>query len=187
VTGLFGGLFDPPHHGHVAIARKALAQLGLGELVVLVVADPGHRAAVAPAEARLRLAEVAFRCLPRTRVELDEHRFTVDLLRSGRFADPVFVVGADELAAFPTWMEHEEVLRLARLAVGTRPGVDRERLQAVLGGLARPDHVLFFEIEPVDASSTAIRARVARGEPIDEAVPADVARAIAELGLYQDG
>jgi nicotinate-nucleotide adenylyltransferase len=187
VTGIFGGLFDPPHHGHVALAREAQAQLGLGELAVLVAADPGHREAVAPPEARLRLAEAAFGDLPRAHVELDSHRFTVDLLRTGRFTDPVFVVGEDELAAFPTWKEPDEVLRLARLAVGTRPGVPRERLESALRELERPERVLFFELPPVDASSTEIRARVARGEPIDGLLPPAVARLVSELGLYRDG
>ena len=184
MTGLLGGAFDPPHNGHVALAVAALEQLELDGLVVLVAADPGHKQVDAPAESRLRLAEAAFAGLPAT-VELDRHARTVDLLREGRWSDPLFLVGADQFCDFPSWKEPDEVLRLARLAVATRPGYPRDRLDAVLEGLERPDRVRFFAIPPVEASSTAVRERVAAGEPIDALVPAAVADLIRRLGLYR--
>jgi len=53
VAGILGGVFDPPHDGHVALARAAVAELGLEHLLVLVVADPGHKHAATPPETRL--------------------------------------------------------------------------------------------------------------------------------------
>jgi nicotinic acid mononucleotide adenylyltransferase len=58
-------------------------------------------------------------------------------------------------------------------------------LDEVLAELGRPDRVLFFEIEPNPAASTDARARIAAGEPLDELVPAAVARLISERGLYR--
>ena len=118
-------------------------------------------------------------------VELDQHARTVDMLREGRWSDPVFLIGADEFADFPLWKEPDAVLELARLGVAGRPGYPRERLDQVLASLARPERVLFFEIEPVPVSSSEIRERVARGEPIDGLVPAAVAAEIAGRGLYR--
>jgi nicotinate-nucleotide adenylyltransferase len=184
MTGLLGGAFDPPHEGHVALARAALEQLDLDRLVVLVVADPGHKRVDSPAEDRLRLAEAAFARLPVT-VELDHHRRTVDLLREGRWSDPLFLVGADEFADFLSWQEPDKLLQLARLGVATRPGYPRERLAPVLEGLAQPDRVLFFEIPPVDVSSTEVRRRLAAGEPLDGLVASTVAELIDERGLYR--
>ncbi len=60
-VGILGGVFDPPHVGHVALARAALAELELDELLVLVVADPGHKTATTPAETRLELAQARVR------------------------------------------------------------------------------------------------------------------------------
>ena len=185
MTGLFGGAFDPPHHGHLAVARGAVEQLGLDELHVLVIADPGHRTVSSSADVRLRLAEAAFAGFPGVSVQLDPQRFTVDLLREGRFADPVVIVGADQLVRFRTWREPEEVLRLARLGVATRPGIDRPAVEAALAGLPDPGRVLVFEIEQVPVSGTLVRMRAARGEPLDGLVPDAVARLIAELGLYR--
>src|SRR5207253_1451756 len=120
--------------------------------------------------------ELARAAFPGFRVELDRHPRTIDLLREGRFPDPVVVIGADEYADFPGWKEPEEVLRLARLAVATRPGFEV--------AAERPDRVASFEIEPLPISSREIRGRVAAGEAVEGLVPAAVERLIRELGLY---
>jgi nicotinate-nucleotide adenylyltransferase len=182
VTGLLGGAFDPPHIGHVALAEAATAQLGLARLVVLVVAAPGHKDVHCPAETRLALARAAF---PSVEVELDPHARTVDTLRADSWPDPIFLIGADEFADVLDWKEPDEVLDLARLGVASRPGYPRERLERVLAGLRRPERVLFFEIEPVPVSSSEIREKVARGEPIEGLVPPAVAAEIEERGLYR--
>jgi nicotinate-nucleotide adenylyltransferase len=182
VTGLLGGAFDPPHVGHVALADAAERRLGLSELVVIVVADPGHKDVYCPVETRLALAQAAFPSRP---VEVDHHARTVDMLREERWPDPIFLIGADEFADFPSWKEPDTVLELARLGVASRPGYPGERLEHVLAGLSRPDRVLFFEIEPVPVSSSEIREKVARGEAIDGLVPPAVAAEIAGRGLYR--
>jgi nicotinate-nucleotide adenylyltransferase len=182
VTGLLGGAFDPPHNGHVALARAATEQFGFDEFVVLVSARPGHKDVVLDADRRLQLTRAAF---PGDRVELDDHPRTVDLLREERWTDPLFLIGADEFSEFLSWKDPEEVLALARLAVATRPGYPRERLDAVLEKLPRPERVLFIEIEPLPISSRDIRERIARGEPVDALVPAAVAQLITEHGLYR--
>jgi len=185
MIGVLGGSFNPPHNGHVELARAALDRFGLERLLVPVVDTPGHKDVELDPETRLRLARAAFGGLPRTTVERDEHPRTVDSLRALDLVDPLFVVGADEFAEFPSWKDPDGVLELARLGVGTRPGYPREALEAVLAGLRRPDRVLFFEIEPLEISSRDIRDRVARGESVDALVPPGVADLIRELGLYR--
>jgi nicotinate-nucleotide adenylyltransferase len=183
VIGLLGGTFNPPHNGHVALAHETVDQFGLERLVILVAARPGHKEVQLDAEARFRLARAAF---PDCEVVLDEHERTVDTLEHGLWRDPLFVIGADEFCDFLTWKDPEGVLVRARLAVATRPGYPRDRLDAVLERLSRPERVLFFEIEPLPISSRDLRDRVARGEPIDGFVPAEVAKLISELGPYRD-
>jgi nicotinate-nucleotide adenylyltransferase len=182
VTGLLGGAFDPPHVGHVALADAAERELGLSGLVVIVVADPGHKDVHYPVETRLALAKAAFPSRP---VEVDHHARTVDMLREGRWPDPILLIGADEFADFASWKEPDAVLELARLGVASRPGYPRERLEDVLPKVRHPERVLFFEIDPVPVSSSGIRERVARGESIDGLVPPAVAAEIAGRGLYR--
>lgn len=184
--GILGGVFDPPHVGHVALARAAMERLELERLFVLVNADPGHKRTTTPADARLELARLAFSEVAGAEVELDSHPRTVDMLEERRPTDAVFVIGADELADFASWKEPARVLELVRLAVATRPGVPDERLREARARVPAPDRISYFEMEPVAVSSSEIRERVARGEPIDHLVPPGVAEAIARLRLYRD-
>jgi nicotinate-nucleotide adenylyltransferase len=175
MVGVFGGTFDPPHNGHVALLAAAERELALDCVLVLVVAEPGHREVHASAADRLALARLAF---PVHEVELDRHARTIDMLRERQLDDPVLLIGADELAAFPSWKEPEAVLGRARLAVGNRPGYEAS-------GDDPPDRILSFTMEPSPVSATEVRRRLAAGESIDDLVPPAVAVEIARLGLYR--
>jgi nicotinate-nucleotide adenylyltransferase len=180
LIGILGGTFDPPHNGHRALAEGALGKLNLDELVVMLVAKPGHRDCAESADVREELARAAFADLPQARFERDENPYTVDAVRGGRFGDAVFVVGADEGAAFPRWRDPEEILRWVKLAVGTRSGyppVDLERYG---------DRVITFTLDSPPISSSDVRKRIWAGEPIDGLVPSGVARLIRERGLYEN-
>jgi nicotinate-nucleotide adenylyltransferase len=185
--GILGGAFDPPHVGHVALAREAIAHFGLDRLLVRVVADPGHKDVHTPPETRVALARLAFAPLHEAEVARDRYARTVDSLEALALDDPLFVIGADEFVSFLGWKDPERVLELARLGVATRPGTPTEQLETVLAQLSRPDRVSFFPLQPLDVSSSGIRAAAARGEPLDGLVPKPVAAEIARLGLYVRG
>jgi nicotinate-nucleotide adenylyltransferase len=186
VIGILGGVFDPPHLGHEALARAAVRELGLDELLVTVVADPGHKdEPVSPADVRLELARRAFAGVPEARVELDPHRRTVDSLEARDLDDPYFVIGADELAAFESWKAPARVLELARLAVAMRPGVSSDEVEAVRTRLGAGDRIVEFELEPAAISSTEIRERLACGASVDGLLAPSVAAEIARRGLYR--
>jgi nicotinate-nucleotide adenylyltransferase len=173
-TAILGGVFDPPHLGHVALAEGALRELGADRLLVLVAADPGHKPTVLDAETRLELARLALGHLPNTELRLDDHAFTVDFLRDEQPTDSVFLLGADEWASFARWKEPDEVRRLIPIAVAARPGAP-----------APAGDVEVFAIDQRPVASTEIRERIGRGEPVDELVPAAVAREIERRGLYR--
>jgi nicotinate-nucleotide adenylyltransferase len=173
VTALFGGAFDPPHKGHVALLQGAREKLGVDDVLVVVAADPGHKEIDTPAATRVELARAAF---PGEEIVLDGHERTIDMLRDHpEWEGATFLLGADEYAAFASWKEPDEVLRHVRLAVGTRPGFDLPPTD---------DRVTFFEIEPVPVSSTELRERLDRGEDVQELVPPGVWDMIERGGLY---
>ena len=122
--------------------------------------------------ARLTFAELT------AHVELEEHRYTVDALEARDYGDAIFLIGADELADFPTWKEPERVLELARLGVAARPGYPPATAS---------ERIELFELQPNGVSSSEIRARVRQGEPIEGLVLPEVAAYIAEYGLYRHG
>jgi nicotinate-nucleotide adenylyltransferase len=181
--GVFGGEFDPPHLGHVAVVRVAREQLGLDRVIVVPTARPPHREAPAtPAETRLRLAEAAFAGEPGvevSRLELDRPgpSYTVDTLIAlaprGRL---VLILGTDQAAGLldGTWHESDQVRRLAELAVAPRgPG------EVVSGPRVTP-----LDMAPVDVSSTDVRAALLAGGG-DGLVPPAVLEAIRSEGLYR--
>ncbi|HEY7148740.1 MAG TPA: nicotinate-nicotinamide nucleotide adenylyltransferase [Gaiellaceae bacterium] len=177
MIGILGGTFDPPHNGHVALAKAARENLPIDELVVLVEQSPGHRGVVADAQTRLRMAEAA---LPGEDVRLDPNAFTVDTVRGGGFGeDALFILGADQAALFSRWREPDEVLKWVKLAVGTRGGYDMPDLSRY------GDRVVPFELASPEVSSSEVRERVAAGEAIDDLVPPAVAKLILENGLYR--
>ena len=184
-VGIFGGAFDPPHVGHVALAREAVDHFGLDRLLIRVVADPGHKEVDTAAEIRLRLAELAFAAIAEAEVSLDPFARTVDSLEALGLDDPVFLLGADELVAFPTWTRPDRVLELARIGAATRPGTDLAELERIVATLPRPDRIELFPITPLAVSSSDIRDRVAASLPIDGLVAAAVAAEIGRLGLYR--
>ena len=175
-VGILGGRFDPPHVGHLALARAAVEHFALEDLRITVVADAAHKPAEAAAAHRLEMARLTFAGLDAT-VELDSHRYTVDALEAAGYEDPIFLIGADQLAAFPTWKEPERVLELARLGVAARPGWEPE---------STSERVELFALEPYHVSSTEIRERVRNGEPIDGLVVPAVAAYVEAHDLYRD-
>ena len=179
MIGILGGIFDPPHNGHLALAEAAQRELGLDEVIAMVVAQPGHRDCFEDADTRLQLAEAAFAGL--ARVIPDVHAYTVEAVRDGRFGDAIFIVGADEGAAFPGWKDPDEILRWVKLGVGTRSGYPPADLERY------GDRVISFSLASPPISSSAVRKRIHEGKPVDDLVPSDVARLIEERGLYRNG
>jgi nicotinate-nucleotide adenylyltransferase len=183
VIGLLGGAFNPPHHGHVELARRALEEFDLERLDVLVSGDPAHKEVDCPVDVRVNLAQLAFADLPRTSVHADPYRYTIDRLRAEPpLDDAIFLMGADQYRDFATWKEPDEVLARVLLGVATRAGVDRPPLAPGHEGRVR-----FFEIDSPPIASSDVRARARRGEQLDGLVPAAVAAEVAQRGLYRNG
>lgn len=192
-TGLLGGAFDPPHLGHVALAKAAIAHFELARLVVVPVGNAPHKQLVLPAETRFRLAHAAFRDMPRvvfSRIDMERNgpAYTVETVKYAEkeWSDVVFLIGADQFLSFLDWKDPDEILEHARLGVASRPGASEKKVKAVLKKLKRPERVELFEIPELPISSTEIRRRVAAEEPYESMVPVAVADVIDELGLYLD-
>ena len=181
MIGLFGGAFNPPHLGHLELARRALEEFELERLEILISGDPAHKRVECPVEVRVALAELAFEELPRTVVLADRYRYTIDRLRAEPPGDAIFLMGADQYRDFATWKEPEAVLELVQLGVATRAGVDRPP--------PAPGHegrVRFFEIDSPRIASSDLRAAARRGEPLHGLVPPAVAAEIERRGLYRE-
>jgi nicotinate-nucleotide adenylyltransferase len=186
--GVFGGSFDPPHHGHLIVAADAAEALALDLLLFVPAADPPHKpgAVVAAADLRLAMLRGATAGDPRFAVDDLELRrggtsYTVDTLRELRAREPdaelVLLLGIDQFGAFEGWREPRTVARLARLGVLARQGETPEP-----GG---PFAATPVPVTRIDISSTVIRERVAAGRSIRYLVPEAVRAIIEEARLYR--
>jgi nicotinate-nucleotide adenylyltransferase len=135
---------------------------------------------VTAGELRLRMVELAIEGNGRFMADAREVRragptYTVDTLRELHAEgqdDIVVVLGSDALADMPKWREPEELPRLARIVIAEKaPGAET-------GGFERVDMPL------VQISSTLIRDRVSRGQPIRYLVPPAVEAFIRKHRLY---
>lgn len=191
MTGLFGGSFNPPHLGHLAVAEACGDAVGLDRVLWMpAAASPdkqGHPDAV-PAALRLEMVRAAIDGNDRfaaSRLEVDRAgvSYTVDTVRqlAERGDQLALIIGGDSLAGFPTWRAPRAILEVARLVVYRRPG-DGVRLDRLPRWLV--DAVTLVEGPPLDLSSSAVRARVAAGRTVRYLVPDGVRRIIHRDGLY---
>jgi nicotinate-nucleotide adenylyltransferase len=191
--GIFGGAFDPPHLGHIALARAAVEQLGLDQLRVFPTGQAWHKARdLSPAPHRLAMAQLAFAGVPRTVVdgrelERDGPTYTIDTLRELRREFPqaqfLLVIGADQAESLHSWRENAEIARLATISIAARarPTTDASPFDASRLPAGKREPV---ELPPMPVSSTEIRKLAGAGQDITQLVPAAVARYIDQHSLY---
>jgi nicotinate-nucleotide adenylyltransferase len=192
--GILGGTFNPPHRGHVELARCARTELGLDRVLLMPAHSAPHKRAEADPGPQRRLemcrlavdGEVGLQACA-FEVERAGPSYTVDSLRAIHADQPeaklTFVVGADMARTLPAWREPRALLELADLALAEREEVDSEE---VLYGLAPLSaRVRLLKMAMIEISSSQVRERVNRGESIEGLVEPAVAEYIAAHGLYR--
>jgi nicotinate-nucleotide adenylyltransferase len=186
--GLFGGSFDPIHHGHLIAGQVAAEALGLDQLRYVPARQQPFKQGrhAAPADDRAAMLELAVAGTPNLaveRVELDRPgpSYTVDTLRALRAREPeaafTLLLGSDAAAELEAWHEAGALPGLARIVVFARAGAP-----VPASGLIS-DRV---EVPAVEISATEIRRRVRAGQSIRFWVPDAVAEYVARHRLYLD-
>ncbi len=179
---LYGGTFDPIHHGHLILAREAMEQLGLDRVVFVPAAQSPHKLHREPAPPCVRLemvqaavsGEPGFTC-DDAEAERPGPSFTIDTvaryvaLHPG--AELYYFIGHDNVRELHTWRRIDELRKLVRFVVFDRDGCDLR-------------HDFLHVTRQIDISATEVRARVARGASIRYLVPEPVAAIIARARLY---
>lgn len=196
-TGLLGGTFNPPHHGHLICAAEARIQLSLDRVLLVVAGSPPHReldpARDASAEQRLAMARLAVEgqtALEVSDIEIAraDTSYTVDTLGQLAKESPsdefTLVIGADQALSFGNWRDPERIAQLATIAVAARVEHD------LVGALAEVERATgaratSFDMPRVDLSASLIRDRVYRGRSVTHTMPPAVAEYIEREGLYR--
>ena len=194
--GVFGGSFDPPHYGHLALAETARVQLQLARVLFVPAGEPPHKTDVklSPIAKRVALVQAAIAdngafALSRVDVDRAGPHYTVDMLRLLRTEFPqvtdwFLLLGEDSLHDFLSWRAPEEILELAELAVMRRPEkpAPLETLQERLPTLER--RLTWLDVPPLHLSATELRRRVREGLPLRYLVPLPVEVLIRKHQLY---
>ena len=208
--GILGGTLDPIHLGHLESARAARAAVGLDRVIIVPSRVPPHRPQQPQASAYHRFAMAALAVngaegLSVSDVELcaPGPSYTADTLTrlhgQGLSASQIFfITGADAFAEIETWARFPEVLDLAHFVVIARPGHDlgalRDRLPRLAGRMIDAGRVpptagecgiYLIAARTPDVSSTEVRQRISRGEPLAGLVPQPVEAHIMRHGLYK--
>ena len=186
-TALLGGTFNPLHNGHLTIARSVLEQGLANEVWMLITPCNPWKTDQILLDDRLRYDMVAQAVKDMEGIQasdyefkLDKPSYTANTLRhiSVDYPDREFIltIGADNWVKFHNWREADYIQNNYRIIVYPRQGCDITEL---------PTGVTLLDSPLEDVSSTDIRRRVAKGQPINEMVPASVARTIKEQNLYR--
>jgi len=201
--GVFGGTFDPIHVAHVVSAVEARRALDLDRVIFVPAGDPWQKrgSVAAPAADRLAMVEAAvdgIAGLEVSPIEVDRDGPSYTYQTMEALAGPgrklFLVVGADVAATMHSWVGVEQLPGLATLVVVDRaPEPEGVLAERPAPATPPPEEDLLpaawervrLTIPRLDVSSTDLRARAARGWPLDGLVPPGAVRVITERGLYR--
>ena len=180
--GLFGGSFDPIHHGHLILARDAMESLGLDRVIFIPANVSPHKLEHPPAPARIRCEMVEAAIAGESRFSMDACEaeregpsFAVDTVRimQRRFPQAQFFyfIGEDNVPALHTWREINELKKIASFVVLTRGDLEPIEGFPVIS-------------RNIDISSTDIRNRIAQGLSVRYLLPDAISAILARHKLY---
>lgn len=196
--GILGGSFDPVHTGHVGLARDALIQAELDEVLMIPARLQPFKQDRTPAsgEDRMQMLRLALENDPKIspcsyELEHDGVSYTYLTLQAmqekyGADSRLFFITGTDSILKLHTWMHAEELLTGYSYIVGSRPGYRDEEMKEAVRNLRETygTEILIIHNRQIDISATEIREAIAAGRSLDGMVPPAVERYIREHGLY---
>ncbi|MCK4341494.1 MAG: nicotinate (nicotinamide) nucleotide adenylyltransferase [Phycisphaerae bacterium] len=199
---LFGGSFDPIHHGHLIIGRHVAEYLDLARVILIPSANPPHKQGqqLAPAADRLEMCRLAAADDPQFEVsdwEIGQAGpnytlYTIQHFQAAYGADTklYWLVGMDSLNELDTWYRVDELVNACTIVTAARPGFEPPDGMALSNRFSPPQiaklHRHVVEGPRIDIAGTEIRARVRAGRSIRYLVPEPVWCYIEERGLYRE-
>jgi nicotinate-nucleotide adenylyltransferase len=189
-VGIYGGNFNPVHHGHLITALKIFELRNLDKIIFIPAYISPFKTdqAVISAEHRLNMLKLAISGIPffeysDIEIKADEVSFTINTLRKlkDQYGRIELIIGYDNLLEFEKWKDPDEIVRLANLVVLKRINSEQEDNKNRFFEFAD-----FPETPIIQISSTDIRERIRNNLPIDFLVPEKVIKYIYTNNLYKD-
>lgn len=186
--GVFGGTFDPPQNGHLAVAQAVLERLELDHVLFVPAGDSWQKNVKTPAIDRFAMVEIALLGQERMSVSsVDIERqgptYTIDTLTDLAnlypSAELFFILGDDAFSGITSWKNYEQLPQLATIVVVSRHGTPVEVPTKL------SPSVNLLEMSALPISSTQCRDRIKEGHSLEGLVPAGVAEYIEKKNLYR--
>ena len=192
--GLFGGTFDPPHRGHIAVVADVADALDLDQVLWIPAGQPPHKSLLSAAPLGLRLEMTGAAVKDDSRFEMSNIEverggvsYTLDTVRAFRESYPgtilFLIIGTDQFRDFDSWWNPKELLELTELVVMDRGGQHGQDYVPKIEDLGK---VHFVSVGQVDISSTDVRLAAHNGKDLSALVPTKIAEIILREGLYAD-
>ncbi len=182
--GIYGGTFDPVHHGHLILARDACETFELEKMIFVPAAVSPHKMDKVAATAQIRFQMVREAIAGEARFAVDDcelHRDppsytidTVEIIRRRESSAQIFYfIGEDNLAGLTSWHRFDDLQQMVQIVVLDRRGFENKTDYPVVR-------------RHIDISATEIRKRVAEGRSIRYLVPRAVEEIIDREKLYKE-
>ncbi len=196
--GILGGSFNPPHKGHIHIAREAIKGAGLDRVVLIPCGTPPHKdlEKMTSADDRLEMTRICsgetseFEVLD-LEIKDPNPSYTVNTLKKLGDIYPdarlCFIVGGDSLSDMETWYNFKEIFKLAEIIAVSRGSIDGENLKKTAEYYKEKygAHITPVDILPIDISSSEIRKRIWEGKDVSEFVTPKVLEYIEKFEIYK--
>lgn len=185
--GIFGGLFDPPHIGHLIIAQSVLEEFSLDTIVFVPAGNPPHKSKYSSFAVRFAMTAHAIKNNKKFGLSDIENRipgktYTIDVIREFRKMTQgrlYLIIGSDQWAEIKTWRAPRALLRECRIVVVPRTGY------RIRKSMQRKPTIRVSSAPRIDISSTLIRKRVRDRKSIQYLVTPAVHTYIKQHRLYR--
>jgi len=187
--GILGGTFNPVHIGHLILAEEAREKLGLDKIVFIPTALPPHKDSlnIALADKRLKMLKLAIKgnkhfTVSDIEIKRKGRSYTIDTLKELKQKysrdELYFIIGSDLLKYLNEWKDLNEIIKMVKFVVATRPGFPLEQI---------PNYIKTLAIRAVDVSGFSVRECIQENKPFRYLVPEAVFNYINKNKLYRDG
>ena len=197
---IMGGTFDPIHNGHLVTAEAVRHRFKVDRVVFIPTGRPAHKTdkQVTHNEHRYLmtvLATMRNENFDVSRIEIDRPgiTYTIDTIEAlKKICRPdvrlYFITGADAIHQIMSWKEPERLLTLCDFVAVTRPGYRKNQMFEEIGEIREKfaSRIHYMEVPALAISSSDIRERARKGEPIKYLLPQEVEDYIHKFKLYQN-
>lgn len=197
--GIMGGTFDPIHIGHLILGEKTYEQLQLDGIYFMPSGNPPHkthREGRATDEQRAEMVRMAIQGNPHFELSLmemhpDGYTYTYKTLETLKEENPdtdyFFIIGADSLFSFDTWMKPERICQACTLVAAVRDHVGTAAMEEKIKELTEKFHGTFILLntENIDISSKMLREWIQEGKSLRYYVPDRVISFIEDNQIYR--